>query len=164
MMVRLHLNCPKDYLCRQFCLQRTSLEEELKSSLSAESGESTVIQWKVSMIAHLTAYRIPKIGLTGMATWIIQITVKRIALEPMNLIWSTTMASQIRNAQGSMMSAQHQMWPDWFGPLGSQRDRLKWFLWHSMQLKRGDIKERRKSRTECVNGSPALCSLRESFS
>jgi hypothetical protein len=31
MMVPLHLHCQKDHLCQQLCLQRTSLEEELKS-------------------------------------------------------------------------------------------------------------------------------------
>jgi hypothetical protein len=33
-----------------------------------------------------------------------------------------------------------------------------------MQLKDEEFKEGRKSSTECVNGSPALCSLTESFS
>jgi len=30
-MVRLHSNCQKDHLCHHLCLQRTSLEDELKS-------------------------------------------------------------------------------------------------------------------------------------
>jgi hypothetical protein len=30
MTVWLHLNCQKDHLCHHLCLQRTSLEDELK--------------------------------------------------------------------------------------------------------------------------------------
>jgi hypothetical protein len=51
------------------------------------------------------------------------------------------------------------VWPTW-----KSRDRLTRFEWWSMLLKRGEIKKGGKSRTECVNGSPALCSLTESFS
>jgi len=86
MMVPLHLNRQKDHLCRHLCLQRTSLEEELKSQMSAKSGESTVIQSKATMIVHLKAFRIPMIGFTGMGTWIIQMTVRRIVQRMMNLI------------------------------------------------------------------------------
>jgi len=71
---------------------------------------------------------------------------------------------RMRNAQSSRMWAPCHMCPDWFGRHGSQKVRLKMFWWQSMQLKRGEIKDGRKSRTECVNGSPALCSLTESFS
>jgi len=75
-MVRLHLNCQKDLLCHQLCLQRTSLEDELKYKMFTESEESTIIQMKVMRLAHLNAFRIPKIGLTGMVTWKIQMTAK----------------------------------------------------------------------------------------
>jgi len=66
MMVRLYLNCQKDLLCQHLCLQRTSMEDELKYWMSAESEESTIIQLKLIRIVHLKAFRIPKIGLTGM--------------------------------------------------------------------------------------------------
>jgi len=62
MMVRLHLNCQKDHICHQLCLQRTSMEDELKSQMSARSGESTVIQSKVTRTAHLNSFRTPMIG------------------------------------------------------------------------------------------------------
>jgi len=42
-MVPLRLNCQKDRLHHQLCLQRTTLEDELKSEMFAESVESTVI-------------------------------------------------------------------------------------------------------------------------
>jgi hypothetical protein len=56
------------------------------------------------------------------------------------------------------------MCPDWFGQHGSQRDKLKRCWWRSMQLKRGELKEGRNSWTDCINGSPALCSMTECFS
>jgi len=62
MMVRLHSNCQTDHLCHQLCPQRTTLEDELKSSVSAESEESNVIQSKGTRIAHLIVSRITKIG------------------------------------------------------------------------------------------------------
>jgi len=37
MMVRLHSNCQKDLLCHHLYLQRTSLEDKLKSLMSTES-------------------------------------------------------------------------------------------------------------------------------
>jgi len=37
MMVRLHFHCKQAYLCHQLCLQRTSLEDELKYWMWAES-------------------------------------------------------------------------------------------------------------------------------
>jgi hypothetical protein len=49
-------------------------------------------------------------------------------------------------------------------PTWKWRYRLTWCEWRSKQLKRGEIKRARKRRTECVNSSPALCSLTESFS
>jgi hypothetical protein len=44
----------------------TSLEDKLKYSMFAESGESTVIQSKVWRIVHLNVLRTLKIDLTGM--------------------------------------------------------------------------------------------------
>jgi len=66
MMVRLQSNCQNDHLCDQLSLQRTSLEDERKYYMFAESRESTVIQSKVRTIAHLNASSIQMIGLTGM--------------------------------------------------------------------------------------------------
>jgi hypothetical protein len=77
--VRLYLNCQKDLLCHQHCLQKTSLEDEHKYEMFAESDESTVIQSKVTRITHLTAFQTPKIGITGMGIWIVQMTPKTIA-------------------------------------------------------------------------------------
>ena len=60
--------------------------------------------------------------------------------------------------QSSRMWALCQIFPDWFGRHRSQRDRLKKCWWLSMQLKRGGIREWRKSKTECDNVSSAsLC-------
>jgi len=64
MMVRLHLNCLKDHLCHQLCLQRTSLQDELKYQMSAESEEFTDVQPKLMKVVHLKAFRTPKVGLT----------------------------------------------------------------------------------------------------
>jgi len=85
-MVRLHSNSQKDFLCHQPCLQRTSLEDELKYWMSTKSDNSTVIQSKVRRIAHLKRFCIPNIGSTGMETWIIQMTAKTIAQQTLNLI------------------------------------------------------------------------------
>jgi len=54
--------------------------------MSAKSEHSTVIQSKAMRIAHQEAFPNPKIGLTGMATWIIQMTGHRIAQQTFNLI------------------------------------------------------------------------------
>jgi len=102
-MVQLHFNCPIDLLCHQLCQQRTSLEDKLKYWMSAESEQSTVIQSNGMSIAHETAFRTLNIGLTGIATWTIQMTVKTIAQQTLILTYSKTMASRIRNAQGSRM-------------------------------------------------------------
>jgi len=51
-MERLHLNCSKDHLCHQLCLQRTSLEDKLMDWMSAESKETTVILWRVMWVVH----------------------------------------------------------------------------------------------------------------
>jgi len=56
------------------------------------------------------------------------------------------------------------MFPDWIGLHGSQIVRLTKCWWWSMQLKRRGIRQWSKSRTECINVSPAsLCILTESF-
>jgi len=164
MMVGLHPNCQKDQLCHQLCPQRTSLEVELKHSMSAQSEESTIIRWNVMRIAHLKAFQKPKIGLTGLATWIIRMTAKTIAQQTLDLILSKAMVSRIRNAQSSGMWVLCQMFPDWFGQHGSQRDSPKRCWWQVMQQKRGGTREWRKSRTQCVNVSPAsLHSVPKSF-
>ena len=54
--------------------------------MSAGSGESTIIQLKVTRIAHMKAFWTPIIAQTGMVTWIIQVTAKKIALPMMNSI------------------------------------------------------------------------------
>jgi hypothetical protein len=54
--------------------------------MSTVVGESTVIQVKATRITHLKAFRTLKIGFTGMATWIIQITAKTIVLRMMTAI------------------------------------------------------------------------------
>jgi len=100
-MVQLHLNCLNDHLCHQLCLQGTSLGDKLKYELSAESEDSTLIRWKATKIAHLIAFLTTIICLTGMATWIIQITAKTMAWQIFKLIKSKGMASRIQNAQSS---------------------------------------------------------------
>ena len=103
MVVWLHLNCQKDHFCHQLCPQRTSLGNEHKSLMPAESKESTLIQSKTTRIAHLKVFWTPKIGSTGMATWIIQMTAKTIPQLMMNQIQSIIVALRIRNAQSSRM-------------------------------------------------------------
>jgi len=85
-MVRLHSNLQRDLLCHHHCLERTSLEDELKYWMSTKSEESTITQSNVMSIAHLKAFRTLKIGLSGMGTWIIQITARTIAQRTLNLI------------------------------------------------------------------------------
>jgi len=65
MMVQLHLNCQKDHLGHQLCVQSTSLEDELKYEVFAQSGESTLIQSNMMRIAHLNVIRTPKICSTA---------------------------------------------------------------------------------------------------
>jgi len=164
-MVQLHLYCQKDHRCLQLCLQQTSLGDKLKYSMSAESEDSTILQLEVMRIPHPKAFRRAKIGLTGMVTWIFQMTAKKIARHMLNLIYSKSMALTMRNAQSRGMCVPHQMFPDWFDPHTIHRDRLKRCWWRSMQSKPGVIRKWRNSTTECVDASPAsLCSLTESFS
>jgi len=69
MLVRLHFNSQKDlHCCHHLSLQRTSLEDQLKYSMSTESEESTVIQSKVMRMAHPKAFRTLRIDLPGMGT------------------------------------------------------------------------------------------------
>jgi len=92
-------------------------------------------------------------------------TAKMIPPRKLNLIWSETMESRIRNAQSSRMWALLQMFLDWFSLHSSPRNLLRRCWWWSMQLKQEGTRERRKSRIECVNYSPAsLCILTECFS
>jgi len=84
-MVWLYLNCQNDHLCHQLCLQRMSLDDELKYSTFTQSEESNLIQSKVIRIAHLIAHRTAKIGLTGMGTWIMQMIAKTIARRTLNV-------------------------------------------------------------------------------
>jgi len=86
LMVLLHLKCQKNLHCHHVCLQRTSLEDELKYWMSAESEESTVIQSQVMRIAHLKEFPTLRIDLTGMGSWIIGMTVKAIAGRTSNWI------------------------------------------------------------------------------
>jgi hypothetical protein len=72
-MVQVHINCQKDHLCHQLCLQRASFEDELKYLISAQLTELTVIQLKVMRIVHLTVFLTLTSGFTGMVTCIIQI-------------------------------------------------------------------------------------------
>jgi len=125
MMVWLHSNCQKNLFCHHLWLQRTSLQDELKYWISAKSEESTVIQSKGMRIARLKPFRTQKISLTGMGTWIIQMTAKTIAWRTLNLAWSKTIASTIRNAQSRGMWVPRHMFLDWFSRHGCQRDRLK---------------------------------------
>jgi hypothetical protein len=66
MMVQLHLNCQKDHLCHQLCLQRTSLEDEQNDEMFSESEESIVIEPNVMSTAHPKAFPTLKICITGM--------------------------------------------------------------------------------------------------
>jgi hypothetical protein len=86
MMVQLHFICPKDHVCPQLCKQRTSLEDELKSSTSAAADELTVLQLRVMRIPYLKVFRTPKIGNTGIATVMVQLSAKIIARHMINLI------------------------------------------------------------------------------
>jgi len=86
MMERLHSNCQKGLLCHHLGLQRTSLEDKLKNEMSTEFEESTVIQSKVTRTSYLNAFRTLKIGLTGMGTYIIQMTMKTILRQTVNLM------------------------------------------------------------------------------
>jgi len=53
-------------------------------SNAAKSEDLTFIKAKVMGIVHLKAFRMPRIGLTGRATWIIQMTPKAITRPMLN--------------------------------------------------------------------------------
>ena len=71
-LVQLHSNCQKDHHCHPLCLQRTTLEDDLKYKMFAESNESTVIQPEVIEMVHLNAFPAMNIGFAGMVIWIIR--------------------------------------------------------------------------------------------
>jgi len=83
-IVLLHSDCHKNHVCYQFCLQRTSLEDEHKYQMSAESKESTTIQSTGMRTVYLKAFWTPKIGLTGMMSSILQMTAKTTGRQTMN--------------------------------------------------------------------------------
>jgi hypothetical protein len=66
--------------------------------MSSESEESTIIQSGVMRIAHMKAFRSLKIGLTGTATSIIQMTVKMMGQARMALVMVSAM--EIRRNMG----------------------------------------------------------------
>jgi len=120
----LHSNSHIDILCQHRYLQTSSLEHELKYEISAKSKESTVIQTKVIRIAQLKLFRTLTIGLTGIGTWILQISAIMMMRWTVNLIKSKTIASRIQNSQISAIQAPCQLVPDPFGQHVSQRDSL----------------------------------------
>jgi len=163
MMGLLHINCWKDRLCHQRNMRKTSLEAETKYAMSTKSNKSTAIQQKVMRIVNLKAFRTPKVGLTGMATWIIYITAKKTVRETINPIWSEARGWTIRETQLSAMWVPHRVSPDWFSLHGGPKTWLKSCWWRSIQLKRRGLRETKQSRTECVNVFSAgfLCCLTE---
>jgi len=86
MMVWLHLNCRKDHLRHQLCLQSTSLEKQHKYWISTESNKSTAILPNVMRKVNQKAFQTPKFGLTGMQTWLNQVTAKTIRRQATNQI------------------------------------------------------------------------------
>ena len=64
--------------------------------MCAELNELTAIQPKVMRIAHLKAFQTPTIGLTGMGTWIVQMSAKTTGRQTMDQIWNWTMAVRIQ--------------------------------------------------------------------
>jgi len=91
-------------------------------------------------------------------------TAKTIDRQILTLRLSQTMASRIWNTQSGGMWYPCPMFPESFDLHRSQRVTLEWRWWRSMPSKQGRIREWRKTRTECVNVSPAsLCILTESF-
>jgi len=80
--------------------------------MSAESNKSTTILPKVMRIVHLNSFPTQKIGLTGIGTWIIQMTAKTIGRQTMNQIWNWTIAVMIENPWSSGMLVPRQLFPD----------------------------------------------------
>jgi len=73
----------------------------------AESNQSTTILRKVMTIEHLKALQTPKIALTGMGSWIIQMTAKTTERQTLNQIWNWTMAVRIQKPQRTGMYVPH---------------------------------------------------------
>jgi hypothetical protein len=69
--------------------------------MSAESNKSNAMLLKVMSIANPKAFQTPKIGLTGMGTWIIQTTAKVTGRQTMNQIWNRTTAVRIQKPGGA---------------------------------------------------------------
>jgi len=164
-MVWLHLNCQKDHHCYPHCPQRTSQEDGLKYWMSAQSGESTVIRPKVMRIVHLKAFLTPKIGLTGMVRWIIQMWAMTAGGQTTGRISRLRMALMHRQPQSTGMCVPLQMFPDWSCQHGGHWNRLQKCWWWSLQWKQGEVKDTTQSRTEWVNMcSPgSICCLTKNF-
>jgi hypothetical protein len=78
----------------------------------AESDESTAILPRVMRIVHQKAFQTPKIGLTGMGTWIIQMKARTTGRQTMNPIWNWTTAVRIQKHRSSVILVPHRMFPD----------------------------------------------------
>jgi hypothetical protein len=77
--------------------------------MAAEFKQLTINQSTVMRVAHLKAFLTAKIGITGMVTGILQVTVKMIVQQILNLINSNIVALRIRKAQSSGILVLHQM-------------------------------------------------------
>ena len=113
-------HCQKNHLCHQLCLQRTSLQDELKYWMSSKSNELTAILPKVMRLVHLKAFQTPKIALTGMGSWIFQTPAKPTGRQIMNQIWNWTMAVRIQTPWSGGMWVPNWIFPDWFGLYNGQ--------------------------------------------
>jgi hypothetical protein len=67
-------------------MQRASLGDELKYSMSTKLDESTAMLLNVIRIVHLNAFQTEKTSFTGMRTWIIKMRVKTTGRQTMNPI------------------------------------------------------------------------------
>jgi hypothetical protein len=84
MMVRLYLTGQKSHLCHQLGLQRTSLKDDLRYSMSPKSTESTTILLRVMRRVLLKPFRTPNIRMTRIGTGIIQMPAKMAGRHTMN--------------------------------------------------------------------------------
>jgi len=164
-MVRLHWNCRTNHLCNQLCLQRISLEDELKYWMSAESNDSIAILPQLTSIVHLNAFQTQKSGLNGMGIWILQMTAKTTGTQTMYYKCNWTMAMRIQKPWSGGMYVRHWTFLDRFGLYDSPRRRLERRWRRSIKSKRGGIKGIRQRRPQWVNVfSPcSLCSLTENL-
>jgi hypothetical protein len=80
--------------------------------MSTESDELIVIQSKLVKTGNLQAYKTQNIGLTGLVTYIIQITVNTIVRQRIKVTSCQTLAVRIKKAQRSRMSLLQQILPD----------------------------------------------------